>query len=735
MKPVFDGMDSNYKKILATDAPADFVGRTPELDALRRHAGGANQARGLLFLSAPAVGASEILKQTYDRLFHEKGDVVPFYFAVQESDKTAKNCAARFLNAFIAQIIAFRQDAQILDVALDLGEVAEHAAPEDAEWIERLVAACQSENRLDNDRAFVRNCLSAPLRAAAEGANVFVMLDNLHEAESLSGEIDLFGQIKEIFSRSNAPFVLAGRRRYLLKESLTGNAKLTDAEVLTVEPLDFSDACLLTEKLAAKYAVEINEPTRDLMVRQFAGNPTFIEFMMSAANTQRVEFDSFQRVEQIYADEIFGGRIAKFYDALFRQIAPRIEIQREIVELFHDGLAAENEKMPIEAWLRRFGADAHAAYRTVALLNSHEIIRLSSNLVEPMAENEVLSDYVTARYRLEIAAENRASTVGAMLSQFLRRAPQTMAKFYREKSAIGLRELLAHFNRQETPLYLLDYSIYKELLEAAENAGDHAETITLPRVIYTAHTAAFYPPFGQVTDKTRSAVAFTFEDNADADETIWLAAEIESKLEASPEKAEFWCDRLEMVALTCGFRKYKIWLIAPEGFAPAAMETLRQRSAFGSNRRQVERLAEFLQAAADINQNPAANEYEIIVPMGDDSELIAANAIEEIARRHHFAPKAINQIKTALVEACINATEHSLSPDRKIYQKFVVEKDRIIVTISNRGLRLTDKQAEEFAPVEGRRGWGLKLMKTLMDEVKFEQVDDGTRISMTKYLK
>ena len=35
----------------------------------------------------------------------------------------------------------------------------------------------------------------------------------------------------------------------------------------------------------------------------------------------------------------------------------------------------------------------------------------------------------------------------------------------------------------------------------------------------------------------------------------------------------------------------------------------------------------------------------------------------------------------------------------------------------------------------GRRGWGLKLMRTLMDEVKFEQIDDGTRISMVKYLK
>ena len=35
----------------------------------------------------------------------------------------------------------------------------------------------------------------------------------------------------------------------------------------------------------------------------------------------------------------------------------------------------------------------------------------------------------------------------------------------------------------------------------------------------------------------------------------------------------------------------------------------------------------------------------------------------------------------------------------------------------------------------GRRGWGLKLIRDLMDEVEFERVDDGTRLRMTKYLR
>jgi anti-sigma regulatory factor (Ser/Thr protein kinase) len=42
-------------------------------------------------------------------------------------------------------------------------------------------------------------------------------------------------------------------------------------------------------------------------------------------------------------------------------------------------------------------------------------------------------------------------------------------------------------------------------------------------------------------------------------------------------------------------------------------------------------------------------------------------------------------------------------------------------------------EAKEAA--EERRGWGLKLIRTLMDEVEFERVDDGTSLRMTKYLR
>lgn len=727
-------------RILAASRAIDFIGRSSELEFLRRHLDGATKSNGLLLLSAPRTGASELLKQIYDRLFHEQGDFIPVYFAVSDADKSAKTCALRFLKSFLAQVAAFRQNNEnFSDESPSLAELIEFFDAEHQNWAKKIVSNCQIDDELGDDLACIRGCLSAPLRAAAHDVKIFLMFDDLHNVAHLSDEINFFDELKDIYSRAGLQFVLAGRQRFLYGAEPMENA----VEVLRLDNLSFVDAGFLTENTAQRFGVKISEPTRDLIVRKFDGNLAFIKFLLQSAGEKQLNLETFAEVEKLYADEIFGGAIGKFYDAVFRRIEPNVETQKSLVNLIYKSLKTENGKNPIEWWQDEINLEDAEFYRLMSLLNVEEIVRVSSNAVEATRENESLSDYVRARFRLEIAAENRALVVGEMLSEFLKRAPQTMAKFYRQTSAIGLRELLTIFDRQEIPTALIDYSLLAENykgVEAAEIFSDleqKTDLIRLPHIVYAAHTVAFYPPLESLTEKTRSAVALGFSEASykDADETVWIAAEIESKLEASKELTEFWCDRLEIVAIVCNFKNYKLWLVAPEGFAPDALEVLRSRNAFGSNRRQIDLLIKYLKAETIVSKKEPAQEYEIVLPMGGETELIAAHTIQEIAKRHSFSPKAVNQIKTALVEACINAAEHSLSPDGKIYQKFAFDTDKLVITVSNRGLRLADKQPSETAPAEGRRGWGLKLMQTLMDEVKFEQVDDGTRISMTKYLK
>jgi serine/threonine-protein kinase RsbW len=201
---------------------------------------------------------------------------------------------------------------------------------------------------------------------------------------------------------------------------------------------------------------------------------------------------------------------------------------------------------------------------------------------------------------------------------------------------------------------------------------------------------------------------------------------------------------MERLAITAAFRRHQVWLVCNEGFNEEAGVAMARRGTLSSGRQQLDLLLDRIGSSAPaIRELEGTNEFLVVVPMGEDNELLAANTVEQIARRLTFTPEAINQIKTAIVEACINASEHSYSPDRKIYQRFRLESDRLVVTISSRGVVPTNiggnvAQSENHETVdvgEERRGWGLKLIRSLMDEVEFERVDEGTRLRMTKYLR
>jgi serine/threonine-protein kinase RsbW len=735
-------MKVERKNILSRISVGHFIGRDAELEQILNHGRVGTKNLGLLVLSATGNGCSELLQQAYDQLFQDQGEIIPVYFSLNPNHKTTIQAARSFLQTFLLQVVAFRRnDLSLISSSPEICEIAEKAIPGDALWIDRLVSSCEMETKLEDESSFVRNCLSSPLRAQSQGAKSLIIIDNLHLAANLFGEISFIEELKEILSRAEIPFILAGKRRFVLSAIQTGNTKLANVDVLRLQELTVSDASLLVEYLAKSNGVKINNQTRDLMIQQFHCNPLFINSIFASASEKKIDLDSFQKLEKLYVDELFGGKFGKIFDTIFDEISPNSQVQRQIIGLLYDSLTANNGKSEIEAWRRRLNVSESDFSRIINCLNTYEVILLNNTIIEVKDNFDIVSDYIKLRFRLEILSEPRVLVFADFLAENLKRAPVTMANFYRKTSALGLRELLAVFNCQELPEDLFDYSKFKANLKGLEDAEIIAavsenKKLKLPQIIYTASCGAFYPQIEQISDKERCSVALGFDYGTylDENEIVWLVAEVDSKLEASKDLTEFWCDRLEIVALMCNFTKYKIWLITPEGFTNEASEVLLERNAFGSSRKQIELLVSMLNVENVVKPRLKSNEYEMIVPMGDDTELISAHAIEEIAKRHNFSAKAINQIKTALVEACINATEHSHSPDGKIYQKFVVEDDKIVITISNRGVKMSKPKPIGIEPNEGRRGWGLKLMKSLMDEVVFQQVDDGTSILMTKYL-
>src|SRR5436190_6321729 len=137
------------KKILSTCSNGEFMGRTTQLDRLLRHARGESGSHGLVLLSAPSAGSSELLRHAYDRLFVESTDVIPFYFEIKATDGSPRNLALRFVREFLLQTVAFRRrDTKILDSSPEIHEIAELALPSDGYWIDRLIETFSSESKL-----------------------------------------------------------------------------------------------------------------------------------------------------------------------------------------------------------------------------------------------------------------------------------------------------------------------------------------------------------------------------------------------------------------------------------------------------------------------------------------------------------------------------------------------------------------------------------------------------------
>jgi serine/threonine-protein kinase RsbW len=752
--------NKSERRILGRQSRAHFAGREEELRRITSLGQSAAGSRSLLLLAAPFAGASELLRQSYDQLFEEQSGASPIYFAFSRNDQTPANAARRFLHTFLVQLVAHRRhEAGIITAPPTFRDLMDLAAPSDYEWVERLIQSYDRAREDADERAVVRLCLSAPQQAAARGARSVVLLDDVHLADRLRGEAELGPEIGQAVANAEVPYVLAGLRRRLSNMLHGADERLRIAAMDTIHLQQLGDrqARALVEHLAGDYHVHISDETRDLLVQQFQGSPYFITALLQAAHAGGVDLNSFRDFQQLYVDELMGGQINRRFNAVLEEVAPSVVLRRALLRVLHESVGNVGGKAPVEAWRRRLNLEPDELQGVMDGLHMHEAASFNATFVE-VGTNPVWRDYLRASYRLQVAAEPRALVVAETLVGALKRAPQTMARHYRREAALQVRELLGRFNFQRVPSSLLHNDRFNRMYrgvaadEVAAGLNAEIDLIRLPQIVHAASCASFHPPMQLVCDEERCAVAHGFDASpyTDANEIVWIAAEIDSKLEAGRALTEVWCERLSQVAHACGFSHVRLWLVAPEGFSAEANELLHEREAFGSSRQQLEMLTARLDpsAAAAASEAAGPDEFEMVIPMGGDTELIAANTVEQIARRLEFETEAINQIKTALVEACINASEHSLSPDRKIYQRFRLENDKLVVIVSSRGVpitpggsvngdltRETGNGHDASDNSKGRRGWGLKLIRSLMDEVEFERVDDGTRLRMTKYLR
>ena len=139
----------------------------------------------------------------------------------------------------------------------------------------------------------------------------------------------------------------------------------------------------------------------------------------------------------------------------------------------------------------------------------------------------------------------------------------------------------------------------------------------------------------------------------------------------------------------------------------------------------------------------AERQMELTLPMAPDIEIAAARAAGNLARELGMSAERIDEMTHAIIEACINAREHSGCADKRMYLRFVgtTEGDgspRIDIWIRDHGRGFDQQEARARRQKLGaahKRGWGLQIIEAHMDEVDITTSPDGTTIHMAKHEK
>ncbi len=360
-----------------------------------------------------------------------------------------------------------------------------------------------------------------------------------------------------------------------------------------------------------------------------------------------------------------------------------------------------------------------------------------------------LADYGRLQTRIHLEgcapAEAAARLVQENQEALRRRASAGTSR----RNALELAGFMASWAGQTLPRTLFDQERFRELFKGrpvpeadAVLAADRGRLV-LPRV-----TAVWPEDFaGDERTPPYGLDLLALAEPGRDGRAKWLAVEV--RLEAAEVTEAVVADferRLRLLQNRAGMRGADLngWIISGGAFSAEALAAARKHRFWTTTPAQLTLMARMAGYAGTMRltlPGPPAEEpwvLRMVIPARADTELVAARALEQLSESLPLGEGETGKVKMALVEACLNAFEHGGGEDRNVYLAFRILADRLEIEVMNKGEsfipgRIVKPDIERKMGAEYKRGWGLSIIKELMDELDFVPQERGTLMKMTKY--
>lgn len=137
---------------------------------------------------------------------------------------------------------------------------------------------------------------------------------------------------------------------------------------------------------------------------------------------------------------------------------------------------------------------------------------------------------------------------------------------------------------------------------------------------------------------------------------------------------------------------------------------------------------------ASSDNEPIERMIELRLPSKLGYEKVAMDTASSLARRMGFGSDRVEALRTAIAEAVTNAIEHGNEQDSgmRVLVMLMARPDELIVSVADQGRKPLEQEQTTSTPRiedalsrQDKGGWGIWLIRELMDEVEFTTAPSG----------
>jgi serine/threonine-protein kinase RsbW len=135
--------------------------------------------------------------------------------------------------------------------------------------------------------------------------------------------------------------------------------------------------------------------------------------------------------------------------------------------------------------------------------------------------------------------------------------------------------------------------------------------------------------------------------------------------------------------------------------------------------------------------------FRLEVPSNTENLAMIRDFVNGIGVRAGFSPSDVAKLELAVDEACANVIEHAYGPEvtKEVSIKATIDEFTVQIDVVDTGIGfdpagISQKNLDELVAQRKSGGLGMRLMKTLMDEVHYEVIPgQKNELRMIKRLK